>query len=457
MPMAIARAYLYSPARSFALRGAAWSVGLFGLIRLSWIEAHAVLPITGFQASLAARTFGMPVLPVETSVACSGADAVALCAAAILAYPARWRMRLAGAAGGVAVIVALNILRIGSLGRAAGSAFWFHALHLYLWPAVLLLAIAAYVFMWMRVADSGRRFPDMSRAGSGVNAPSARGVSVRFVWSTAVLVVVFVAISPWYLDSAGLLAVAAFVARGAAFMLRGIGVPAEASANLLSTSRGAFLVTQECVATPLIPLYVAAVYAYVSTWRLRVPALLAALPLFAGLGVARLLVVALPAALVGSPSFLIHAFYQLLLAGVLVCVAAIWRHGAGRTARARALAGLALGSAAGALLASLSVRALSSALAGSSLDDPQGAVALLPAFQAGLYLALVVAAFTPFRWRPFAVGLAAVGLAQLAIAAAVVLTQDAGFVPHVRDIRALAIAVPALAVLAIVTYERPRR
>ena len=40
-------------ARKFALRGVAWSLGLFGLLRLSWIEAHAVLPLTRVQARVA--------------------------------------------------------------------------------------------------------------------------------------------------------------------------------------------------------------------------------------------------------------------------------------------------------------------------------------------------------------------------------------------------------------------
>ena len=452
----IAPAFRYSDARSFALRGVAWSLALFGLIRLGWFEAHAVLPITQFQARLAAGGFGVPALPVETTVACSGADAVALCAAAVLAYPAIWQMRLAGAAGGITLIVALNILRIGTLGRAAGSAFWFQALHVYVWPAVLMLAIAAYVFTWMRIADA-RPAPPGGPPVAAVDSPRTGGLPARFVWSTAGLVAVFTALSPWYLDSAAVLAVAAFVARAAALVLRGIGVPAEASANLLSTSRGAFVVTQECIATPLIPLYLAAVFAYVSTWRRRAPALLAAFPLFVGLGVARLLVVALPAILVSSPSFLIHAFYQLLLAGVLVSVAAIWRHGAGSTACARALGGVALGSAVGLLLAPLSARVLSVAFAGSALDDPQGAIAFLPAFQAGFYVALSVAAFAPLGWRPFALGLLATGLTQLAIVSALgFLIRHGGFVPHVRDIRALAIAGPVLVVLGIVAYERPR-
>jgi hypothetical protein len=127
--------------------------------------------------------------------------------------------------------------------------------------------------------------------------------------------------------------VAAFIARAAAAALHVFGVEARAAANVLWTSRGGFVVTQECVSTPLIPVYLAAVLAYASTWRQRALGLVATAPLFVGLGIARLLVVALPAALVASPLYLIHAFYQLLLAAVVVAAAVGWR---------RFLTGLAL-------------------------------------------------------------------------------------------------------------------
>ena len=39
------------------------------------------------QAAQAARLFGAPALPVEATLACSGADAIALCLGAVLAYP----------------------------------------------------------------------------------------------------------------------------------------------------------------------------------------------------------------------------------------------------------------------------------------------------------------------------------------------------------------------------------
>ncbi|MBA2259386.1 MAG: archaeosortase/exosortase family protein, partial [Acidobacteria bacterium] len=316
MPTDTAPAYRHNHARNFALRGVAWSLGLFGLLRLPWLETHAVLPLTQLQARLAETGFGTPALPIAVTLACSGADALALCAGAILAYPVIWQARLGGAAGGIGLVLALNTVRIGTLGRAAGSPSWFEALHVYVWPALLTLAIAGYVFAWMRFAD---RRPAVTPSASPA-PPADQSVrqttrlTRRFVLLTAAFLVLFTAASPLYLESAGVLAVAAFVARAAAGALRLLGVEAGATANLLSTAQGGFLVTQECISTPLIPVYLAAVFAYSNTWRRRALALLTAVPLFVGLGIARLLVVALPAALVGSPIFLIHAFYQLLLA-----------------------------------------------------------------------------------------------------------------------------------------------
>ena len=127
MPTDTAR--VQTDAVKFALRGVAWSLGFFGLLRLNWTEAHAVLPLTRAQAGLAAGLFGAPAVPVEVTLACSGADALALCLGAILAYPVPWRRRLAGAAVGVGLILGLNTLRIGTLGRAAASPAWFNTLH----------------------------------------------------------------------------------------------------------------------------------------------------------------------------------------------------------------------------------------------------------------------------------------------------------------------------------------
>jgi exosortase/archaeosortase family protein len=428
-------------AGEFVLRGVAWSLGFLTLLRLPWTEAHLVLPLIRAQGAAAVRLVGAPVLPVDVTLACSGADALALCAGAILAYPVAWRSRLMGAALGAGVILGLNTLRIGTLGRAAASPAWFTLLHLYLWPAALTLAIAGYVLVWMRVADDRQASPETAT----IAQPSR-----RFVVLTIVFVLVFFAASPLYLESSGVLALAGLIARAAAGILGLAGVHAYATANTLWTSRGGFLVTQECISTPLIPLYLAAVCAYAPSWRRLIAGVLAMPALFAALAVVRLLVVALPG-LPTSPLFFVHAFYQLLLAAVVVVIAALWRHG-GRTAARYAFAGIMVGVSFVLLLGSLYTRAIAYP-AGAPLSDPQGAIATLPAFQIGLYLALSVAASVAIGWGRFFAGLAILSLTQTACLLALH-TLGAG-VP-VPDVRAWAIAGPVMIFAAMVNIGRPR-
>jgi exosortase/archaeosortase family protein len=442
-----------TPAAKFALRAAAWSLGLFGLLRLSWVEAHVVLPLTAAQGTIAAGLFGAGA-GVEVTLACSGADALALCTGAVLAYPATWRSRLTGAAGGIALILSINTLRIGTLGRAAATPAWFDALHLYIWPAVLTLAIAAYVFGWMSVADKRPTRDTGEPVSRDASGPWHPRPTRRFIALTAVFLVLFSAAAPIYLSSAGVLVVAGFIARAAAAVLAVFSVTAHAADNVLWTARGGFSVTQECISTPLIPVYLAAVCCYSTTWRRMFFGVLATVPLFVGLGIVRLLVVALPDAL-GSPLFFVHAFYQLLLGAAVVILAALWRHG-GRGAAGHALVGLAVGIAFIHVLGPAYTRAVTFG-AGAPIDDPQGAAALLPAFQIGLYLALCAAAFIAIGWTRFLAGLAMLGVTQTAgFLALHALAGYAGWTVHVREIRGWAVAGPVLVFAAVVNHARTR-
>jgi exosortase/archaeosortase family protein len=432
--------YRSTEASNYVLRAVAASLGLFALLRLTWIQARLVLPVTQMQAGLAAGIFGTATAPVEVTLACSGADALALFLGAVLAYPAGWRTRLTGSAAGVALILGLNTIRIGTLGRAAASPAWFTALHLYIWPAVLTLAIAGYVLGWMRVADHAPR-RDML---AGLPEPSR-----RFVGLTIVFLVIFLATSPFYLESSVVLALSGVVARGAAAALGLAGISAHATANVLWTARGGFLVTQECIATPLIPVYLGAVCAYSPTWRRLALGVVATLPIFVALGAVRLLLVALPAS-VGSPLLLVHAFYQLLFGAIVVCLAAFWRHGG--AAAGHAAGGIAAGALSGILLAPLLARAIAYA-GGAPLDDPQGAITFLPAYQVSLYVALWVAAVPIGGWRRFAAGCAILGLTLtgsfLAFHALAAYTDAA---VHVRDVRAWAVVGPVLIFAAMVRH-----
>ena len=249
---------------------------------------------------------------------------------------------------------------------------------------------------------------------------------------------------------------AGFIARSAASILGAAGVTAYAASNVLWTTRGGFLVTQECISTPLVPVYLAAICAYSTTWRRLILGVLAALPLFIALGIARLLVIALPD-FAPSPLFFVHAFYQLLLGAVVVFVAALWRHG-GRTAIGHATAGVLAGILFVYLLGPFYTRAVSH-LAIATLDDPQGAIAFLPAFQIALYLALwVAAAFAAVGWRRFVAGFMILALTQSAgLLALQTLALHAGVTAHVRDVRGWAVAAPVLIFAAVITSVRAPR
>src|SRR5207253_2917057 len=108
-----------------------------------------------------------------------------------------------------------------------------------------------YVFWWM-----GGEAP----AAAEEHAPARP--SRRFVILTVVFVLIFSAWSSLYLDNAAVLSAAGFVARAAAAILALFGIEAHAAANVLWTAGGGFAVTQECISTPLIPVYLAAVCAY---------------------------------------------------------------------------------------------------------------------------------------------------------------------------------------------------
>jgi exosortase/archaeosortase family protein len=453
-------------ATSFLLAALAWSLGLFGLLRSPWAEGWLVLPLTRLQGQAADYYVGRPPVPVAVTADCSGTDVLALCLAAILAFPVPWRARVAGAAGGLALVLALNTLRIATLGRAAASPALFEALHLQVWPAILILVTAGYVFAWMRVTIAARRTePDASAAGVALSP-----ILPRFAPRAAVLLVGFALCAPWIARSQVLLGTGAWIVRSAAFLLTGAGVAATASGNMLATSRGAFVVTPECIATALIPLYVAGVLAARLSWRHRALAVAAAPALFALLAIARLLVLALPPAIVTSPLFLVHGFHQLVLALVGVVLLALWREPLRarswpRAAR-RALA--ALGAAAilaAALGPALTTAVLAAAGAVAFLaphtltvltapGDAQGALALLPAYQAGLLLAIGMTAFP--GWRRF---LSAFGLL---LASQVVLlvvlgemAEHAGFVAHALFLRAWAVGVPVVLTLVMLRAGQP--
>ena len=200
----------------FTLVTGAWFVGLFGLMRLPWVERTLLTPFAQLQQGVADQLTGAPSNLVYADASCSGGDPIALCAGAILAYPATWGARLRGAAVGIVAITALNVVRLGNLSLVAEDQALLNLLHVYVWPGILILAAAGFVYAWMgrqgSAADGGPGGGAAAGALSGgvVLGPAAR----RFLLLAALLVVAYFATAPFFYQSPAVDVIAGWIARG---------------------------------------------------------------------------------------------------------------------------------------------------------------------------------------------------------------------------------------------------
>jgi exosortase/archaeosortase family protein len=433
---------------------AGWNLAFFALVRSGWFIEHATMPVALWQQFVATWFGGRASASVVVTAECSGADVMALAAGVIMAYPASWRRRLGGVALVLPALLLLNIVRIGTLSRVAASPALFEALHLYVWPGLLMTACAALVVGWMRSAGNHRAtWPGVRLA---LYAIGGFALAVPFLASGS------------RLDGAS-----ALVAGGAAGVLRVFGAQAVASGPHLATARGAFVVTPDCLLSPIIPLWVAGVLWWpLPRWQ-RLVGLALTLPLIGSIAVARLLVLAAPQELVSSPLLVVHGFHQLVMFAALVGTVALraaprttrwaWRASA-RTALLLVAAGLAALVVApfydeSVLVAARAFHAWTPHTPVTLLPpgDVQGALALLPVYQFALLGALVLAAGGAVRWRPLAAAAAGQWLSQALLVVALGEMAHRGVWPHALAIRAWAVAWPAfLAFLVVGRRIRPR-
>lgn len=406
-----------NPTVSFVLRTAAWVVLLFGALRLERVQAGLLIPFASMQERVAALLIGRAESGVVVDSSCTGSDALALCIGAVLAFPASWARRLTGAAVGFLLITVVNTVRIGHLAAVVDRRELFDLLHLKLWPAAIIVVAASYVFLWMRAVPA-----PAESAPSGDDVPT-RSPLWRFVTPVLALVALYYLVVDRLYDSSAVQTAAHWAASVAGGLMTAVGIDASVGGGLLRTPHGYWLVTPQCILTPLLPIYLGAVLAAPMATRRKFLALAAAPFLFLALGTARLLVLALPPVLVGSHLVAVHAFYQVVAA--LTVVAWTARRAApnrlrdsihllARSAGLGALAALAAGLLDVFALTPLLGSALQTLHLGHGVADLQGVLVFLLAFQVGLYVAVSRAAGTPAEDSRWQLGLAAVVLVALA-------------------------------------------
>lgn len=142
--------------------------GLWG-IQLYPQAGALFMPINLLTAQLGAGILtraGLPVMQEATHIThasgfsceidytCTAVIPVLLLSAAILAWRASWRRRLAGVLQGVLLLLAVNLLRIVTLvWLGVRFPLWLDIAHLWLWPALLIVVIAGYWYIWIRVSS----------------------------------------------------------------------------------------------------------------------------------------------------------------------------------------------------------------------------------------------------------------------------------------------------------------
>jgi exosortase H (IPTLxxWG-CTERM-specific) len=119
---------------------------------LAKISAGLILP---FDSSVLAHgkvlQFGDTGFAVSIEAGCNGVEATIVLIAAVLAFPAPWRSRLVAIFLGFLAVQLFNILRIISLFYLGN---WnldiFSWVHLYLWPALIMLDVLIVFIVYLR-------------------------------------------------------------------------------------------------------------------------------------------------------------------------------------------------------------------------------------------------------------------------------------------------------------------
>ena len=88
---------------------------------------------------------------VSIEAGCNGVEATIVLLAAILAFPAPWKHKVAGLAAGIVAVQGLNILRVISLFYLGQWDYKiFEWAHLYVWQALIMLDVLVVWLLWVR-------------------------------------------------------------------------------------------------------------------------------------------------------------------------------------------------------------------------------------------------------------------------------------------------------------------
>jgi exosortase/archaeosortase family protein len=124
--------------------------------RLHWAQrflagsAAWVARLLGSRNSVDGDQIRVGGLVMDINYECTGLYVILILFTFLIAYPASWRSRIAGAVIGVAGLTVVNVLRIVFLvGIAELFPDLFGYFHEYVWQGVFLILVIAYAMTWV--------------------------------------------------------------------------------------------------------------------------------------------------------------------------------------------------------------------------------------------------------------------------------------------------------------------
>ena len=142
-------------------------VTLFTIEMLNPVQASVIAPFTSLLTSISASLivpfddsvvaygkvlqFSDSGFAVSVEAGCNGVEAIIVLIAAIIAFPGSWSARFTAIVLGFLAVQTMNILRIISLFYLGN---WdleiFSWVHLYLWPALIMLDVLIVFIVYLR-------------------------------------------------------------------------------------------------------------------------------------------------------------------------------------------------------------------------------------------------------------------------------------------------------------------
>lgn len=157
----------------FLLTFLAILIDLFTLEMLTPVQNTVIQPFTASLASLSAAlitpldadviAYGRVIahtvnnFAVSIEAGCNGVEAAIVLIAAVIAFPAPWKLRVMAILLGFLTIQVMNIARIISLFYLGQwDVELFNWTHLYLWPVLIMLDVLVVFLVYLRVLERRR-------------------------------------------------------------------------------------------------------------------------------------------------------------------------------------------------------------------------------------------------------------------------------------------------------------